>query len=70
MASNLPDYCASAKPYVEEVIYMPEIAPNPTAPPVQPAPTATPDAVESSRLIYEKGEDASRPFFALYHYSL
>ena len=42
VAANLPDYCASAKAYVEEVIYMPEIAPNPTAPPVQPAPTATP----------------------------
>jgi hypothetical protein len=29
VAANLPDYCASAKAYVEEIIYMPEVAPNP-----------------------------------------
>jgi hypothetical protein len=42
VAANLPDYCSSAKAYVEEVIYMPEVAPNPTPPPIQPTPTATP----------------------------
>ncbi len=42
VAANLPAYCASAKGYVEEVIYMPEIAPNPTPPLAQPTPTATP----------------------------
>ncbi|MBI4928970.1 MAG: hypothetical protein HY835_14480 [Anaerolineae bacterium] len=42
VASNLPDYCASAKLYVEEVIYMPEIAPNPTPPPATPTPTPAP----------------------------
>jgi len=42
VAANLPGYCSSAKAYVEEVIYMPEVAPNPTPPPQQPTPTATP----------------------------
>ncbi len=42
VAASLPDYCASAKLYVEEVIYMPEVAPNPTPPPNEPTPTATP----------------------------
>lgn len=42
VSANLPAYCTSAKGYVEEVIFMPEIAPNPTAPPVAPTATATP----------------------------
>jgi hypothetical protein len=42
VASNLPAYCSSAKGYTEEVIYMPEVAPNPTPPPTQ-QPTATPE---------------------------
>jgi hypothetical protein len=42
VAANLPAYCTSAKAYVEEVIYMPEVALNPTPPPEQPTPTATP----------------------------
>jgi len=42
VAANLPDFCASARGYVEEIIYMPEIAPNPTPPPEQPTATPTP----------------------------
>jgi hypothetical protein len=40
VGSSLPGYCASAKGYVEEVIYMPEYAPVPT-PPANPTPTPT-----------------------------
>jgi hypothetical protein len=44
VAAHLPSYCASAKAYVEEVIFMPEIAPIPpaVATPIGPTPTPNP----------------------------
>jgi hypothetical protein len=49
VSANLPAYCASAKQYVEEIIFMPQYAPAPTPPTSTPGPTPTPSPTASGK---------------------